>query len=94
MRINEITWLESVVDKLASKHSVEPDEVEEVIFGKSRFFFVQKGTRYGEDVYMSLGRTDGGRYMTVLFIFKTGGNALILSARDMANAERKRYERK
>jgi uncharacterized DUF497 family protein len=43
---------------------------------------------------MACGQTDAGRYLTVLFIHKLGGQALILSARTMAPWERKRYERK
>jgi uncharacterized DUF497 family protein len=94
MRISEIIWLDEVVDKLAEKHGVEPDEVEEVLNANSRFFFVEKGRRDGEDVYMALGRSEAGRYLTVLFIYKADRDALILSARDMAKSERKRYERK
>ena len=39
----------------------------------------------GEDVYMALGQTDAGRYLTILLIYKVSGDALILSARDMVN---------
>ena len=40
---------------------------------------------------MALGRTDAGRYLSVLFIHKTSNEVLILSARDMAPKERKYY---
>jgi uncharacterized DUF497 family protein len=43
---------------------------------------------------MALGQTDAGRYVTVLFIYKTTAEALILSARDMADKERRQYGRK
>ena len=36
MRINEIVWLDAVVDKLAAKHGVETDEVEEVFVDKPK----------------------------------------------------------
>lgn len=94
MKIEAIIWLDAVVDKLIWKHGVEVDEVEQVFAGQPRFRFVEKGERDGENVYMALGQTTGGRYLTVLFIYKTDGSALILSARDMAQQERKRYERK
>jgi uncharacterized protein len=45
-------------------------------------------------MYMASGQTDGGRYLSILFIRKSTGDALILSARDMSGWERKRYERK
>lgn len=94
MRINEIIWLDAVVDKLAWKHGVDTDEVEEVFANGPQFRFVENGDRAGEDVYMASGQTDAGRYLTILFIHKANGDALILSARDMADWERRRYERK
>ena len=94
MRIEEVVWLDVIVDKLAVKHGVEIEEVEEVLSNDPRFRFVQSGKRAGEDVYMASGQTDGGRYLSVLFIHKATGDALILSARDMAVWERKRHERK
>jgi len=94
MNIEGIIWLRSVVDKLAFKHHVETYEVEEVFSGKPKFRFVEKGERESEDVYMALGQTDAGRYLTVLFIHKLTREALILSARDMADKERKMYGRK
>ncbi|HXH70800.1 MAG TPA: BrnT family toxin [Pyrinomonadaceae bacterium] len=94
MNIEGIVWLNQIVDKLAFKHQVETYEVEEVLAGKTRFRFVEKGERKNENVYMALGQTDAGRYLTVLFIYKQTKEALILSARDMANKERKMYGRK
>ncbi len=94
MRIEGVIWLRDIVDKLASKHHVETDEVEEVLNGKPKFRFVEKGERRGEDVYLALGQTDAGRYLSVLFIYKKTKEALILSARDMARKERRRYGRK
>ncbi|MCP4661571.1 MAG: BrnT family toxin [bacterium] len=94
MRIEGVIWVRKIVDKLAEKHHVETFEVEEVLANRPRFFFVEKGERKGENVYMALGRTDGGRYLTVLFILKTTREGLILSARDMATKERHRYGKK
>lgn len=94
MRIEEFLWLDTIVEKLAVKHRVDPREVEEVFQNRPKFRFVEKGERKGEDVYLALGRNDSGRYLTVLFIYKTSAQALILSARDMARKERKLYGRK
>lgn len=94
MNIYGIIWIDAIVEKLASKHSVDTEEVEEVLSNGPRFRFVEKGNRVDEDVYMASGQTDSGRYLTVLFIHKVTGDAFILSARDMATWERKRYERK
>ena len=94
MKIEGVVWLRHIVDKLAFKHRVEPDEVEEVLSNKPKFRFVEKGERKGENVYMALGQTDAGRYLAVLFIRKKTKEALILSDRDMAAKERKLYGKK
>lgn len=94
MNIEGIIWLRTVIDKLVFKHHVETNEVEEIFDGEPKFRFVEKGDREGEDVYMALGQTEPGRYLTVFFIHKKTTEALILSARDMAEKERKMYGRK
>ena len=94
MKIEGIIWLNNIVDKLTFKHQVDTYEVEELLAEKPKFRFVEKGERKGEDVYMALGQTEGGRYLIVLFIYKLTKEALILSARDMAHKERKLYDRK
>ncbi len=69
MKIDDVIWLDDIVDKLASKHHVETAEVEDVVLNdRPKFRFVEKGDRPGEDVYMALGQTDAGRYLAVLFI--------------------------
>ena len=73
---------------------MEPDEVEQVLNSQPKIRFIEKGERKGEDVYAALGRTDAGRYLSVLFIYKLSREALILSARDMARKERRIYGKK
>jgi uncharacterized DUF497 family protein len=94
MDIEGIIWLRTVIDKVAFKHHVETHEVEEIFAHAPKFRYVEKGERESENVYMALGQTDAGRYLTVLFIHKKTKEALILSARDMAHKERKLYGRK
>lgn len=91
MQIEGIIWLSDIVDKLATKHQVETYEVEEVFDRRPQFLFIEKGDREGEDVYLALGRTEAGRYLSVLFIHRGTNEALILSARDMARKERRYY---
>lgn len=94
MRIAGFTWLEDVAEKLWQKHSVSQREVEEV-FGNSPYYrYVQKGHRRGENVYSALGQTDAGRYLIAFFICKSDRKALVLSARDMSDSERKQYEQR
>jgi uncharacterized DUF497 family protein len=94
MYIDDFVWLTEIANKVAAKHRVTLDEAEEVFFNNPRYRFVESGHRIGEDVYSAGGQTDAGRYLIVFFIYKGDNTALILSARDMDTAERKRYERK
>jgi len=39
-------------------------------------------------------QTEAGRYLTVFFVLKKDGQALVVSARDMSDTERKRHEQR
>lgn len=92
MVIEEIIWFEAIVEKLAWKHHVLPIEVEETLAGHCRVFKKEKGKVEGEDLYNALGQTASGRYLSIFFIRKLNKNALIVTARDMTDQERRRYE--
>jgi len=94
MRIDNIIWLPHIVDKLSWKHSVTPEEVEEILFDNPLYRKVQKGHIPGENLYAALGRTESGRFLIVFFVYKTTHEALLISARDMTKKEIKQYERR
>lgn len=94
MKVSGFLWLDDIVQKLLWKHSVTQGEVAELFDNSPHFFFVEKGNRKGENVYAAFGQTDGGRYLIVFFVYKKNHQALILSARDITKAERKRHEKK
>jgi hypothetical protein len=95
LKIETIIWKRKIVDKLAIKHNVTTDEVEEVLNSRPKVRFMEKGKTKNEDVYIALGQTSSGRYLAVLFIYKKPfQEALILSARDMARKERKQYDKR
>ncbi len=94
MYIDGFIWLPDVIEKLAVKHQVLQDEVEEIFFNQPQFRFVELGYRTGEDVYAALGQTDAGHYLIVYFIYKANYMVLIVSARDMDSKERRRYEQR
>ncbi len=93
MKIVGFIWLEEIVEKLEVRHQVAPEEVEQVFDSQPRVKRMNKGHFRGEDVYRALGQTDAGRYLVVFFIHKLTHEALILSARDMDDKERKSYAR-
>lgn len=94
MRIDDIIWLDTIVEKLETKHRVTPREVLEVLESRPYFCFAEKGHRRGEDVYAAYGQTETGRYLVAFFVYKERREALILSARDMSAKDRRKYERR
>jgi uncharacterized DUF497 family protein len=94
LKINGLTWYEKIIEKLERKHNVQQNEVKEVFTNSPMFRYVEKGLHPNENVYAGLGQTNGGRYIIIFFIYKTNKHALIMSARDMTQSERKKYEQK
>ena len=100
MRYKDVIWRDEIIEKIAVKHDVETWEVEEVLGGNPRIRFRKKGYRQGEDLYTAMGQTEEGRYLFIVLIQKPANSerptnqALIVSARDMTETERKQYERK
>jgi len=94
MRITGIIWLEDILDKLERKHAVKQEEIRQVFASSPRFRFVERGHRRDEDVYSAMGQTEAGRYLGIFFVLKKDNRALILSARDMTDQERKKYGKK
>ena len=91
MRITGIIWLQKISDKLLIKHHITQDEVEQVFDQNPQYRFLEKGKIDNEHVYAAYGRTNAGRYVTVIFIRKFGSRALVISARNMDKKERKKY---
>ncbi|MEA2003872.1 MAG: BrnT family toxin [archaeon] len=93
MRIEGIIWFDEIIEKLEWKHNVQQREVTEVFVNKPEFRFVEKGYRAGENVYAAMGQTCAGRYLIIFFIYKKDKRAFILSARNMTDSERRKYEK-
>ena len=91
MKIDGIIWLQQIVEKLEKKHHIKQDEVEQAFINNPQYRFLEKGKIEGENVYSVYGRTDAGRYVTIIFILKFDKSALVISARDMDKKERKQY---
>ncbi len=93
IKIIEIIWLDSIIEKIRNKHNVTIAEVEEVFKNKPKFRRGPRGNYVKENIYYALGRTDGDRLLFVVFIFKRNNEALIISAREMDNKEKSLYTR-
>lgn len=95
MKITRLIWLDQYLIKIEEKHGVYPNEVREVLFSSPRVRRVERGKhRRDEHLYVAYGQTQAGRYLTIFFIYKANKEAIVVSARNMDNKERKRYGRK
>ena len=94
MYINDLIWLDQVVEKIERKPRVSKEEVEETLYNRPKYRKAQKGKFKDEDLHYAYGRTDSGRYLLVVFIYKKTKDALIVSARDMDHKERRYYAKK
>ena len=94
MKIEGFIWLTEIVDKIESKHGVTVPEVESVFTTEPIFSRIEKGRIKGEDVYRALGQSNSGRYLAAFFVYKHSHEALVISARDMVDREKKYYGKK
>jgi uncharacterized protein len=95
MKIDGFIWLEQFLEKVAVKHAMTVEEVQQVFWNRPDIRQMERGKLPGENVYRALGQTNEGRYVMVIFIYKPQlRRALIISARDMDEKEHKSYGRK
>jgi len=89
LRLNEIIWRERFATKIAEKHKVTIDEIEQVLFSKPHIGRAERGRVKGENLYVAYGgQTQAGRYLVIFFILKRRTAALPITARDMSESER------
>ena len=94
MEIVDILLGNEVLDKIIWKHNVSELELRQVFNNQPSIRFMEKGKVKGENLYVALGKTDAGRYLSIFFIMKKSKKALIVTARDMTERERRRYGKK
>ena len=88
MEISQIVWSEDRVAHVA-RHGVLPEEFEEVCFGEA---LVLRAKSAGKNpVYYVLGQTEGGRHLLCVVISFPDGRGYPVTARDMTDAEKRRY---
>ena len=89
MKIEKISWDEETIDHI-SKHSVSPEEVEEVLFNEIDSPLIMRGK---QGRYLAYGKTNGGRLLLVVWAFKYR-KTKIITARDMSKKEKQFYKRR
>lgn len=85
--VREFQWDDANEEHIAH-HGVTPAEVEEVFIGR----FQVRRSRLGR--YLVLGRSAEGRALSVVVEKLGGGWVRVVTARDMAPAERRLYARR
>ena len=88
MVFGEVAWDEASEAHVA-RHAVTPDEVEDVLFCRPRL--VQAGL-HGTTYVM--GTTLAGRYLFVVVAEAGRGGVYVVTAREMTEAERRRFRRR
>jgi uncharacterized protein len=92
-QIRDLYWREDRIDHIA-RHSVEPAEVEEAVFGDHNGVLLRVGPAERnpqETIYRYLGRTEAGRHLLVVLLYLGQGVAMPVTARDMTPQERRRF---
>ena len=92
MRISEIVWTEADVEHIA-RHSVTPDEVEEVLAAGPVWRRGRPHPETGRKSLYALGKTDSGRYLFIVLSPRGHGRARCVTAREMDEKAKRYYER-
>jgi uncharacterized DUF497 family protein len=88
--ITGFEWDAANATKLWSRHTVGPNEAEEVAL--NRPFLIEADLRHSdlEPRFRGLGRTDDGRFLFVVFSMR-GTRVRFISARPMSRKEQRAY---
>ena len=85
MRFKTYEW-DSANTSHILRHEVIPNEAEEACYNNPLLIRTREGR------YLVLGRSDAGRYLSIVLIPKGKGVARVITARDMDYKERNLFE--
>ncbi|MBW1802253.1 MAG: BrnT family toxin [Deltaproteobacteria bacterium] len=89
MRIERILWDQDTFDHI-SRHSVTPEEVEEVLFNENDLPVIMRGK---EGRYLAYGKTEADRFLLIVWVSKYR-KTRIVTARDMTRKEKQFYRKR
>ena len=90
MDIERAIFPPDIIEKIKVKHQVDWWEAEEIFFNTDPSPLVLKS----QGKYVIYGCTDNGRYLMVGFIYRRPKVAVVRTARDMTDKEKKLYKSK
>jgi uncharacterized DUF497 family protein len=83
-------WIDLIVDKIISKHGVDPEEVERALLNQEPAPFVRKRNKR----YLALAQVeDDGEYLFVVFDMDPGNVARVITARHMSDDEKSSFRK-
>ena len=85
-------WDEGNIEKNLFKHHVQNWECEQIFFNEPLIVLGDPKHSFSERRWAAFGRTDAGRFLTVIFT-KRERLLRVISARDMSRRERNFYEK-
>ena len=88
VEISEFVWSEDRIVHIG-RHNVLPEEFEEVCFGDALVLGAKSAGK--NPVYYVLGQTAAGRHLLCVVISFPDGKGYPVTARDMTDAEKRRY---
>ncbi|MHB1685492.1 MAG: BrnT family toxin [Bacilli bacterium] len=97
MKIKKINIPPSREDHFWQAHQVTKDDVIHLFDGGQKNVFLRVPDKQSESdgtLLKVLGRGEDGRYLTVIFRLYEDFHALVITARDMDDAERRLYGRR
>ena len=83
-------WDSGNSDKNWHNHQVRQSETEQVLLNRPLVFAPDVKHSHAEARYFTLGRTDSGRHLAIVFTTR-GKRVRVISARPMSRAERRVY---
>jgi uncharacterized DUF497 family protein len=88
LRIDGFHWIKLLVDKITTKHGVDPEVVVSALLNDDPLPFVwSMGDRY-----LALAQVeDDGEYLFIVFAMESGRIARVITARPMESDEKSRY---
>ena len=86
LRIESLEIDDHILEKIESKHHISFTEVEDVCLSDRRH--IRRGR---EGLYKVFGQTAAGRYILAVLVNVGGGNWKVVTAREMADSERRLY---
>jgi uncharacterized DUF497 family protein len=88
VEISQFVWSDDRIAHIG-RHNVLPEEFEEICFG---YALVLRAKSTGKNpVYYVLGETEAGRHLLCVVISFPDGKGYPVPARDMTEAEKRRY---